>query len=226
MKYSYILFLCSGIISLRAQNVSERFPLDSIKHTNKNFKNTVSINASSLLEKTFKSGGTPDLTSAFLYYTRNFKRLFLRFGVNGLNSKSTQSNIKTSEQTVTNKFFTSASLGFYLHRNIGRSFSVAYGLNVLGAYVDSSSTFITPFDKVKNYATSKQYGFAPGFLVQYKISKRLSVFAEYTLPVKMIVSKTGTSYSLFPEENTTDEKTVNYSVQIYNPLSVYFSFSF
>jgi hypothetical protein len=134
--------------------------------------------------------------------------------------------VQTNEQVVNNKFYSSASLSFYFTKNIGRRFGVAYGLNILGAYVDSSTTFITAFDKVKNYATSIHYGVAPGLLLKYNINKRLSVFAEYTLPVKMITSKTGTTYSLFPNENTTDKKTTNYSSQIYNPISIYISCSF
>ena len=224
-KLMILVFVLTGFCAM-AQKDSVGVRSDSSKFQKKTRNNVISINASSFLEKTFKSGGSPDLTNSFLYYTRNFDKFFLRLGVNGMNSKSTLSNIKTNEQTVTNKFFTSASLGFYLHKNIGRSFNVAYGLNLLGAYVDSSSTFITSFDQVKNYATSRHFGVAPGILIQYKINRRLSVFAEYTMPIKMIVSKTGTTYSLFPDENTSDRKTTNYSMQIYNPLSVYLSCSF
>ncbi len=226
MKHLLLLFFALISICSSAQKDSSVVRSDSSKWIKKSHKNVISVNASSFLEKTFKSNGSPDLTNSFLYYTRNFNKFFLRFGVNGMNSKNTQTNIKTTEQTVTNKFFSSASFGFYLHKNIGRSFSVAYGLNLLTAYVDSSVTFISSFDQVKNYATSMHYGVAPGILIQYKINRRLSVFAEYTLPVKMIFSKTGTTYSLFPDENTTDRKTTNYSLQIYNPISVYLSCSF
>jgi hypothetical protein len=221
----FILFF--GPLWLQAQSDSLYRKKDSLrmKHEHE-LKNTISVNVSSFLEKTFKTGFKPDLNTPFLLYARNFNKFSLRLGVNGLNSKNTETNVQTNEQTVTNHFYTSASLGFYRNKNISRAFSVSYGVNLLYAYVDSSSAFITAFDMVTSYAKSMHYGVAPGVLVKYRFSKRLSVFAEYTLPLKVIYSKTGTEYSLFPEENTTDRKTTNYSAQIYNPISIYLSCSF
>ena len=190
------------------------------------FKNSLSVNLSFFLEKTFRSGFTPDFNTPFLIYQRNFNNFSLRLGANGINSKNATSNIHTSEQTITNNFHTSVSLGLYKNKNLSRNFSISYGVNLLYAYVDSSSTFITSFDQVTSHATSKQYGIAPGVLLNYRFTKRLSVFAEYTLPLKVIYSKTGTEYSMFPQENTTDQKTTNYSALIYNPIIIYLSCSF
>jgi hypothetical protein len=226
----YLLIICFIFIS----TVYASAQIDTVKHhvtdtakkTSSFYKNTISINASSFLEKVFKSSTTPDLNSSFLYYTRNFKKFFIRAGINGSNGKNYQTNVQTNEQTVTNNYYSSASLAFYFTKNISRKFSVAYGLNVFMAYIDSSTTFVTPFDQVKNYATYKQYGVAPGVLLKYNINKRLSIFAEYMMPLKMTVSKTGTNYSLFPNENSTDRKGTNYSALIYNPISIYLSCSF
>lgn len=221
----YILFLNAAC--LKAQNNPNVKKMDSVNTEHApHFKNTLSVNVSSFLEKTFKSGFTPDLSTPFLLYQRNYNKCFVRLGVNGLNSKNTQLNVQTNEKTVSNHFYTSASLGFYKNKNVNRAFSVSYGINLLYAYVDSSSSFITSFDQVKSYATSMHYGIAPGVLLNYRFSKRLSVFAEYTLPLKVVYSKTGTEYSLFPEENTSDQKTTNYSALIYNPISIYLSCSF
>ena len=226
-NFLIIFFTTSFICFATAQtDTSKHHLVDTAKHTTSFYKNTISVSASGLIQRAVKPNAAPDLNSPFLYYTRNFKKFFIRLGVNGWNAQNNQTNVQTNEQVVTNKLYTSASLSFYFTKNIGHKFSVAYGLNVLGAYVDSSTTFITSFDKVKNYATSVHYGVAPGLLLKYQITKRLSVFAEYTLPVKMITSKTGTTYSLFPNENTTDKKTTNYSLQVYNPISIYISCSF
>lgn len=227
MKHVLIFILFFGVPGLRAQNDSLVKKADSLRTSHDHLlKNTLSVNVSSFLEKTFKSGFSPDLNTPFLIYARNFNKCSVRFGVNGLNSKNTQTNVQTNEETVTNHFYTSASLGFYKNKNVSRAFSVSYGINLLFAYVDSSSAFITAFDEVTGYAKSQHYGIAPGLLLKYKFSKRLSVFAEYTMPLKVIYSKSGTKYSLFPEENTTDRKTTNYSAQIYNPISIYLSCSF
>ena len=221
------LFALTSICYAGAQTDSlKNHSGDSLKQQTFFYKNTISVNASSFLEKAFKSNYTPDLNSSFLYYTRNFKKFFLRAGINGWNTQNNETNVKTSEQTVSNRFYSSASLGFYITKKISKSFSVAYGINALFAYVDSSTTFISSFDKVKDYATSVHFGVAPGVLLKYKINKRLSVFAEYMLPINITNSKTGTTYSLFPNENTTDRKTTNYSSQIYNPISIYLSCSF
>ncbi|HTA63461.1 MAG TPA: hypothetical protein VK835_13435 [Bacteroidia bacterium] len=222
---AFFILINGCLVSAQTDTVKHR-AIDTTKHNPSFYKNTISVNLSGSLARVIKPNATPDLNSAFLYYTRNFKNCFVRLGVNGWNTQNIQNNVQTNEQTVSNKFYSSASLGFYLTKNVGRKFSVAYGLNFLTAYVDSSTTFITSFDKVKNYATSVHYGVAPGVILKYKINKRLSVFAEYTLPVKMIISKTGTTYSLFPNENSTDRKTTNYSSQIYNPISIYISCSF
>lgn len=223
-----LIFIVTNFSMVSAQTDTTKHKLaDTTKSSNTSFyKNTISVSLSGALARVIKPNAAPDLNSAFLYYTRNFKKCFIRVGVNGWNTQNNQTNVQTNEQTIANKYYTSANIGFYLTKNIGRKFGVAYGLNFLGAYVDSSVTYVTSFDKVKSYANSMHYGVAPGLLLKYKINKRLSVFAEYTLPLKMIVSKTGTNYSLFPNENTTDRKTTNYSMQIFNPILIYVSFSF
>lgn len=227
MKNFLVIFFLVSMGKVVAQTDTLRHSKTDTLHKETVFyKNSLSVSVSGILQRAFKPNYTPDLNNPFLYYNRNFKHFFIRLGINGWNAQNTQTNIKTNEQTVSNKFYSSASLSFYLTKKISRKFSVAYGLNFLTAYVDSSVTFITSFDKVKNYATSVHYGIAPGILLKYNINKRLSVFAEYTLPLKMIISKTGTTYSLFPNENSTDRKTTNYSSQIYNPISIYVTCSF
>ncbi len=227
MKYILICVLLFSVGCLMAQRHTHVKEADSLAAEQMPYmKNTLSVNVSSFLEKIFKSGFTPDLNTPFLIYQRNINNLSLRLGVNGLNSKNTQTNVQTNEKTETNSFYTSASLGFYKNKSISRAFSVSYGVNLLYAYVDSSTSFVTSFDQVKSYATSMHYGVAPGVLLNYRFSKRLSVFAEYTLPLKVIYSNTGTEYSLFPEENTTDRKTTNFSALIYNPISIYLTCSF
>jgi hypothetical protein len=168
----------------------------------------------------------PDLNNPFLYYSREVGMFQVRFGVNGWNSQKTTTNIKANEQTVANNFFSSASLGCYIKKDISKCFSVAYGLNLIGAYVDSSVTVITSVDEVKNYTFAKHYGIAPGALIKYKLTDRISFFAEYTMPIKMVTSQTGIKYSLFPEENTTNRKTDGFTFLFYNPLNIYVSFSF
>lgn len=225
MKKILFIFFIACVSGSFAQNDTLRAHRDTVKRRGY-YKNMISVNASSFMEKMFKSSVTPDLSTSFLYYTRNFNKFFLRVGVNGSNSKNTVTNVKTSEQTITTHMFTSASLAFYIRKNIGRSFSVAYGLNLFGAYADSSVSFVTPYDEVKNYQVAKHYGIAPGVLLQYKINRRISVFAEYILPIQLIDSKSGTKYSLFPDENTNDRNNRTFSMQVYNPLSIFVSCSF
>lgn len=192
----------------------------------KSYKNTISVNASVFLEKMFKSNLTPDLNNPFLYYMRDFGMFQARFGVNGWNSQKTTQNIKANEQTIANNFYSSAMLGCYIKKDISKCFSVAYGLNFMAAYVDSSVTVITTVDEVKNYTFSKQFGVAPGALLKYKLSNRISLFAEYTMPIKFVMSESGTKYSLFPEENTTNRKSNSFNFLFYNPLNIYVSCSF
>jgi hypothetical protein len=226
---TFFVLIC--VFYSKAQSDSLKSPVvqkptvDSLKQ-NDFYRNTLSVNLAGILTKVLKPNATPDLNNSFLYYNYNFKNCFIRVGVNGWNTQNNQSNVQTNEQTVTNNYYSSAKLGFYITKKISKSFTVAYGLNALFAYVDSSTTFITPFDKVKDYATSVHFGVAPGVLLKYKINKRLSVFAEYMLPLTIINSKSGTNYSLFPNENSTDRKATNYAAQIYNPISIYISCSF
>lgn len=220
MRYILIILLSLGIVCVKAQ--SGDVP-DSTKRV---YKNTISVNGSVFLEKLFKSNLVPDLNNPFLYYQRDFNKFFVRVGVNGWNSQKSEKNVKTSEITQRNNFYSSGSLGCYLTKNIGKKFSVAYGLNFMAGYVDSSVTFITNVDEVKNYSISKHMGVAPGVLLKYKITNRISVFAEYTMPIKKVVTVTGTKYSLFPEENTTDRETSGMTLLFYNPLNIYLSCSF
>lgn len=192
----------------------------------KTHKNVLSVNASVLLEKIFKSSLTPDLYNPFVYYQRNFNKCFVRVGVNGWTAQTTEKNPLAKEETMKQNFFTGASVGCYFTRSLGRSFSVAYGLNVIGAYVDSSVIVTTTVDQVENYAVSFHYGIAPGALLRYDLNKHISFFAEYTLPATLVRSENGTRYSLFPEENTTDRQTGGFSVKFFNPLNIYVSCSF
>jgi hypothetical protein len=189
-------------------------------------KNHLAVNASSFLEKVIKQNNAMDLDNSFLYYTRDFKWFSLRAGINGINSSKTNSNDKTGDKTITNKYMTSVSLGVLRTRELSRRFEAAYGLTLMGAYADSSVTFVTTFDKVKNYSTAYQYGIAPTLLLKYKFSKRISAFAEYKLPLKMITTNQGTKYDAFPDFNSNDVKITNYSLTIYNPVLIYLSCSF
>jgi hypothetical protein len=212
-----IFFFCA--VALQAQNKGDSARMN-------NYKNTISVNGSVFLEKLFKSNLVPDLNNPFVYYMRDVGRFQARIGVNGWNSQKTTTNIKANEQTVTNNFFSSVSLGCYLKKDISKCFSIGYGLNLIGAYVDSSVSVITSVDEVKNYTFSKHYGIAPGALLKYKLNDRISFFAEYTIPIKMVSSQTGTTYSLFPEENTTNRRSSSFNFLFYNPLNIYVSCSF
>lgn len=220
MKRNYSL-LCLVLLCAMVQG---QVASDSLQ--NARLKNTLSVNVSSLLEKLVRPNPVPDLNSSFLYYSRNFKRFFIRAGVNGWNDQQVTTDLKTKEKTTANNFFSSASLGAYLTKNVGRNFSVGYGLNFIGAYVDSSVTYVTSVDEVENYAHSKHIGFAPGILFTYKVGKRISLFAEYLIPVKFIFYESGTRYSLFPEENSANKEARTFSVLFYNPLHVFLSYSF
>jgi hypothetical protein len=189
-------------------------------------KNHLAVNASSFLEKVMKQNSTMDLDNSFLYYTRDFKWFSLRAGINGLNSSKTNANDKTGDKTIMNKYMTSVSLGILRTKELSRRFEAGYGITLMGAYADSTVTFVTTFDKVKNYSTSYQYGVAPTLLLKYKFSKRISAFAEYKLPLKMITTSQGTKYDAFPDFNSKDAKSTNYSLTIYNPILIYLSCSF
>src|ERR1700741_426086 len=126
---------------------------DSLKKTEElTRKNHIAVNASSFLEKVFKQNVNMDLDNSFLYYTRDFKHFSARAGINGLNSTNTSANIKTNDKIITNKFMTLVSVGVLKTKSVSRRFEVAYGVNFFGAYADSSVTFVTSFDKVKNYS--------------------------------------------------------------------------
>ncbi len=167
-----------------------------------------------------------DLDNSFLYYTRDFKCFSARVGINGLNNSNTSSNTKNDDKVITKKLMTSVSLGILKSKDISRKFELAYGVNLFGAYADSSVTFVTSFDKVKNYSRAFHYGIAPALMLKYKFNKRISAFVEYKLPIKAVTLNKGTEYDAFPDYDSNDSKSVNYSLTIYNPVLVYLSCSF
>ncbi len=221
MKFLLIINLIFAPIFIFGQ-------IDSLnnKDVKKEYKNNISVNTSSFIEKIFGAQSKPDLNNSFLYYTRSFGCCFARVGINGWNTKNTQVNVLNNEEIITNDFNASLGLGFYFSKKLSKKFEVSYGLNMFTAYNDSSVTYKTSFDKVRDYSISNHYGLAPGVMLTYKINKRISAFAEYTMPIKMVQTREGTDYSLFPDNNVNDKNYTRYSLQIYNPISIYLSCSF
>ena len=146
------------------------------------YKHEIGLNVTELLNTVFNSNTTNDNSIYTLIYRRRInekKAIRTGFGIQIVqNSNDTDGGNGFRVLSSTNL---NARVGFEWRTNISNKLDFFYGIDLLGGYANSESTFFNFNGRIENISSITSIGGGPLLGIQFHINDRMSISTETTL---------------------------------------------
>lgn len=173
------------------------------------YKHEIGLNVTDLLNTLLNSSATNDNSIyTFIYKRRTNEKKAIRTGfglqiLQNSNDSNSQTGFRVISRTNLN-----ARVGLEWRTNISNKFDLLYGIDFLGGYSQSESTFFDFNGRIENNNTGISIGSGPILGIQFHISDRMSISTETTLYYVFSMNKQRSSENGNQFINTNSENSI------------------